>query len=72
MTYYRFHEEDGSAVAITDGISGTKLPKPNSSWKADGLTEVIIGGRCRFGVEPAEIIASIEREGFYLAIRQPG
>ncbi|MFZ9396238.1 MAG: hypothetical protein ACO25F_09290 [Erythrobacter sp.] len=56
-------------MAITDGISGAKLPKPNSSWKADGLTDVVAGGRSRFGVETAQIIAAIEREGFYLATR---
>ncbi|MFL0356618.1 hypothetical protein ACI5KX_09055 [Erythrobacter sp. GH1-10] len=69
MPYYRFHEADGSAVVITDEISGTKLPKANSSWKADGLTEVVVGGRIRFGLEPSEIIATIERDGFYLAKR---
>ncbi|MEE4207464.1 MAG: hypothetical protein V2I39_14310 [Erythrobacter sp.] len=67
MPYYRFHERDRSAVVITDDITGAKLPKSNSGWKADGLTEVVAGGRPRFGVEPAEIISSIERDGFYLA-----
>lgn len=70
MPYYRFHQSDGPAVAITDDRSGAKLPNIGSEWKADGLTEVTIGGRKRFGVEPAEIIASIEREGFYLGSLQ--
>ena len=67
MPYYRFHQSDGPAVAITDDRSGAKLPDISSAWKADGLTEVVVGGRTRFGVEPAEIITSIERDGFYLA-----
>ena len=71
MPYYRFHEADGSAAAITDDITGGKLPRPKSVWKADGLTNVEVGGRPRFGVETAEIIACIEREGFYLASMQP-
>ena len=70
MPYYRFHQSDGSAVAITDDRSGAKLPNISSVWKADGLTEVVIGGRKRFGVEPAEIIYSIEREGFYIGSLQ--
>jgi len=53
-------------VAITDDRSGAKLPNISSAWKADGLTEVVAGGRQRFGVDPAEIIAAIEQEGFYL------
>ena len=67
MPYYRFHEADGSATVITDDITGGTLPKANSAWKADGLTEVIVGGRSRFGVEPAAIIASVQKDGFYLA-----
>lgn len=70
MTYYRFHEADGSAVAITDDITGAKLPKAKSAWKADGLTDVILGGRSRFGIEPAEIIASVEKDGLYLKLSQ--
>lgn len=72
LPYYRFHEADGSANAITDEITGARLPKCNSAWKADGLTEVVAGGRIRFGVDPAEIISSIERDGLYLAMRRPG
>ena len=72
MPYYRFHEADGSAVAITNDVSGASLPKANSSWRADGLTEVAAGGRTRFGVEPSQIIAAIERDGFYLAKRLAG
>ena len=71
LSYYRFHEADGSAAVITDDVTGGKLPKPKSAWKADGLTKVITGGRPRFGVETAEIIACIERDGFYLAPLQP-
>ena len=70
MTYYRFHEADGSAVAITDDIAGTKLPKPNSAWKADGLTNLAADGRPRFGLEPTEIIASIQRDGVYVSSSQ--
>jgi hypothetical protein len=68
---YRFHEADGSAIAITDDVSGARLPKPTSGWIADGLTEVVAGGRMRFGVDPAEIIAVIEKDGFYLVRREP-
>jgi hypothetical protein len=71
LTYYRFHEADGSAVAITDDITGGKLPRPASGWKADGLTTVVPGGRQRFGVEPAVIIAGIEQDGYFLATLQP-
>ena len=67
MPYYRFHQSDGPAVAITDDRSGAILPDIGSVWKADGLTEVVIGRRQRFNAEPAEIIASIEREGFNLS-----
>ena len=70
MPYYRFHQSDGLAVAITDDRSGAILPDIGSVWKADGLTEVLVGGRQRFNIEPAEIIASIEREGFFLASLQ--
>ena len=70
LPYYRFHEADGSTTAITDDITGGKLPKANSAWKADGLTEVLVGGRPRFGVEPATIIASVQQDGFYLASLQ--
>lgn len=53
-------------MAITDDRSGAKLPDISSAWKVDGLTEVVVGGRQRFGVDPAEIITAIEHEGFYL------
>lgn len=69
MPYYRFHQSDGTAVAITDDPSGAKLPDISSVWKADGLTEVVVGGKQRFGVEPAEIIDLIKSEGFYLGYR---
>ena len=67
LPYYRFHEADGSAAVITDDITGDKLPPSTSEWKADGLTEVVAGGRSRFGVEPADIIASIQRDGYFHA-----
>jgi hypothetical protein len=70
MPYYRFHQSQGPAVAITDDRSGAKLPDISSVWRADGLTEVVVGGKQRFGVEPAEIIALIERDGFYLGSLQ--
>lgn len=54
-------------MAISDDRTGAKLPDIGSAWKADGLTEVVIGGRQRFGVEPAKIIAAIERDGYYFA-----
>ena len=54
-------------MAITDDRSGAILPDIGSVWKADGLTEVVIGRRQRFDAEPAQIIASIEREGFNLS-----
>ncbi|NIJ61665.1 hypothetical protein [Qipengyuania flava] len=57
-------------MAITDERSGAILPDLGSVWKADGLTTVVVGGRQRFGVDQAEIIASIERDGFYLASLQ--
>lgn len=57
-------------MAITDDRSGSKLPNIGSEWKADGLTEVVLGGRKRFGVEPAEILALIKRDGFYLGSLQ--
>jgi hypothetical protein len=68
---HRFHEADGSAIAITDDVSGASLPKATSGWIADGLTEVVAGGRMRFSVEPAQIIAVIERDGFFLVKREP-
>lgn len=71
LSYYRFHEADGSAAVITDDITGGKLPQPTSSWKADGLTVVIAGGRERFGVEPSEIIACIQRDGYFRAPLSP-
>ena len=67
LPYYRFHEADGSAAVITDDITGSKLPPSKSGWKADGLTDVVAGGRPRFGVETTEIIASILRDGFFHA-----
>ena len=66
MIFFRFHDSAGPAVAITDDITGTKLPKAIGSWKADGQTEVSEGGRLRFGVQPGEIIAVIAREGYFL------
>ena len=73
MSYYRFHEADGSAAAITDDITGGKLPQSPSGWKADGLTEVVANGRSRFGVEPAEIIAAVLRVGYFKApLKPPG
>lgn len=71
LPYYRFHEADGSAAVITDDITGGKLPPSTSGWKADGLTEVFVGGRPRFGVEPAEIITSIQRDGYFHAPLYP-
>jgi len=64
---YRFHEADGSTAVITDDITGGKLPPSTLGWKADGLTEFFAGGRPRFGVEPADIIASIQRDGYFHA-----
>ena len=69
MIFYRFHESAGRTVAITDDITGAKLPKAEGSWKADGQTEVSERGKLRFGVQPEEIIATIAREGFFLGSR---
>ena len=66
MLCYRFHEAHGPKVAITKDITGANLPKSESAWKADGQTEIIEGGGLRLGVDPKEIIAAIEREGYFV------
>ena len=66
MIFYRFHELGGRAIAITDDITGAKLPKVPGAWKADGQTDVSEGGRMRLGHRPEEIIATIGRDGFFL------
>lgn len=66
MIYYRFHQAIGSLVVITNDISGANLPKSDSPWKADGQTQIDPQGRLRFGIEPSEIIETIERDGFFV------
>ena len=66
MIYYRFHETSGPLIVITNDVSGANLPKANSAWRADGQTQVDPRGRPRFGIEPREIIATIERDGLFV------
>ncbi|MGX7951425.1 hypothetical protein ACWPM1_02555 [Tsuneonella sp. HG249] len=69
MIYFRFHEAGGQAVVITNDRSGSNLPKSSFAWKADGQTDVSKGGRGRFGETSDEIIATIERDGFFIGSR---
>jgi hypothetical protein len=66
VIYYRFHQAIGSLIVITNDVSGANLPKSSSVWRADGQTVVEPGGRVRFGVEPSEIIETVERDGFFV------
>lgn len=66
MIFYRFHEKDGPCVVITNDITGSNLPRAESGWKADGRTELKEGRGKRFGVDIGEIIAAIERDGYYV------
>ncbi|MBW8754997.1 MAG: hypothetical protein JF595_12760 [Sphingomonadales bacterium] len=66
MIFYRFHEKGGSCVVITNDITGSNLPRAERGWTADGRTELKAGRGKRFGVDAGEIIATIEREGYYV------
>ena len=71
MLFYRFHEKGGPSVVITNDITGANLPGVESRWIADGQTEIKEGRGKRFGVEVGEIIATIQREGYYVgAVRK--
>lgn len=70
MIFYRFHEDNGPRVVITNDITGANLPRVGNGWKADGQTHISDsrpGRGMRFGVEAKEIIETIEREGFFLS-----
>jgi len=66
MLFYRFHDAHGPTVVITNDITGANLPKGESVWKADGQTQIREGGGLRLGAYPKEIIAAIQREGFFV------
>lgn len=67
MIFYRFHEEGGAGVVITNDITGSNFPKGENGWRADGRTEIRERDGKRLGVEVSEIIAAIEQGGYFMA-----
>lgn len=66
VIYYRFHQTSGPLIVITNDVSGANLPKADNPWRADGQTQIEPLGRPRFGIEPDEIIATIELDGLFV------
>ena len=66
MIFYRFHEEGGPSVVITNDITGSNFPRGDMGWRADGRTEIKEGHGKRLGVEAREIIAAVHKDGYFM------
>ena len=67
MIYYVFKPTTGRARMVTDNKVGAKLPKRRTGeWIHDGDLEIIPGGDTSIGAPADDVIAGIQRDGYYL------
>ena len=67
MIYYVFKPTTGRARMVTDDKIGAKLPKRRTGeWILDRDLEIIPGGDTSIGVSADDVIAGIQRDGYYL------
>ena len=67
MIYHVFKPSTGRARMITDDKIGAKLPKRRTGeWIHDGDLEITPGGDTSIGASSDDVIASIQRDGYYL------
>jgi hypothetical protein len=66
MVLYKFGAR-GSRVALTQDKTGSNLPEDGRPWKPLGPTEIdASGGPSRIGADSTDIIAAIEKYGFFI------
>ena len=63
---YRFHEEGGFSVVLTNDITGSNFPRAEKGWRADGQTQVRERDCKRLGAEASEILAAIQQDGYFM------
>ena len=65
MLLYKFGAY-GSRVALTQDRAGSNLPEDGRPWKPLGSTRVNASDAPRIGADSADIIAAIEKDGFFV------
>jgi uncharacterized membrane protein len=65
MLLYKFGAR-GSRVALTQDKTGSNLPEDGRPWKLLGLTRVDASDGPRIGADSTDIIAAIEKDGFFI------
>lgn len=67
MIYYIFKPESGRARLLTQDKGGAKLPKRRTGeWVSDGQLEIVHGGTTPMGASSDDVMAGIERDGYFL------
>lgn len=61
-TYFRF--KSGLQQALTDDPTGANLPDPPGNWTAMGQRDIEPTDGPRIGMDSAEIVAIIARDGY--------
>jgi hypothetical protein len=56
----------GSRVALTQDKTGSNLPEDGRPWKLLGSTRVDASVGRQIGAESADIIAAVEKDGFFI------
>jgi hypothetical protein len=65
MLLYKFGAR-GSRVALTQDKTGSNLPEDGRPWKPLGSTRVDASVGRQIGADSADIIAAIEKDGFFV------
>ena len=67
VIYYVFRPTTGRARMVTDDKIGAKLPKRRTGeWIRDSDLEIIPGGDTLIGASADDVIAGVQRDGYYL------
>jgi len=66
MLLYKFGAAVGQRVALTAAHSGKNLPADGAPWKPMGTMRIEPGGTPLIGASSDEIIAGIQKEGFFI------
>ena len=66
MKYHIFRAGVGNQMAITDDETGAKFPKRTGAWKYDRPMEINATDGPRIGADSSEIVASVERDGYFI------
>jgi hypothetical protein len=70
MLLYKFEASIPWRVALTNDENGATLPSEGAPWRPDGSVEV--GADSTFmGVPLAEVLGSIQRNGYFVWITTP-